>query len=97
MIQGGNFVLRREALKEIGGFDTSISFYGEDTDIAKRISKYGKVTWTFYFPILASGRRIAKEGIFCMGIRYGINYIWTTYSGVPYTKEYIDVRATPEA
>jgi glycosyltransferase involved in cell wall biosynthesis len=42
MVQGGNFVLRREALEQIGGFDTAISFYGEDTDIARRMSQVGK-------------------------------------------------------
>ena len=26
-------------MEAIGGFDTSIAFYGEDTDIARRISK----------------------------------------------------------
>ena len=30
MVQGGNFVLRRDALASIGGFNTSIAFYGED-------------------------------------------------------------------
>ena len=37
MLQGGNFIVRRDALIEIGGYDTSIVFYGEDTDIARRI------------------------------------------------------------
>jgi hypothetical protein len=34
MVQGGNFVTARWALESIGGFNTAISFYGEDTDIA---------------------------------------------------------------
>jgi cellulose synthase/poly-beta-1,6-N-acetylglucosamine synthase-like glycosyltransferase len=39
MLQGGNFVVRKSALQKIGGFDTSIEFYGEDTDVARRLSK----------------------------------------------------------
>src|SRR3989344_6185281 len=38
MVQGGNFVLKRAAWDSVGGFDTTISFYGEDTDVAKRIA-----------------------------------------------------------
>lgn len=92
MLQGGNFIVRRTALQKIGGYDTTIAFYGEDTDIARRISKVGLVKWTFRLPILASGRRLAHEGVVRMGIRYAINFFWTTYRGVPFTKEYTDVR-----
>lgn len=92
MLQGGNFVVRRTALEKIGGYDTSIAFYGEDTDVAKRISKVGFVKWTFRLPILASGRRLQQEGVIRMGTRYAINFFWTTYKGVPFTKEYTDVR-----
>ena len=62
--QGGNYVLRRSALEAIGGFDTSIEFYGEDTDIARRIAKVGKVVWTFHLPVYSSGRRLTHEGVF---------------------------------
>jgi cellulose synthase/poly-beta-1,6-N-acetylglucosamine synthase-like glycosyltransferase len=92
MLQGGNFVLRRSALEKIGGFDTTISFYGEDTDIAKRMSKVGKVRFSFNLPILASGRRMAKDGVFITGWRYAINHFWVLAFDQPYTKEYSDVR-----
>ena len=38
MLQGGNYVVKRSAMESIGGYDTNIIFYGEDTDIARRIS-----------------------------------------------------------
>ena len=60
-MQGGNFVVRRDALQKIGGYDTNISFYGEDTDVARRLSKVGHVKFTFDLPALSSGRRLAKE------------------------------------
>jgi peptidoglycan/LPS O-acetylase OafA/YrhL len=47
MVQGGNFVVSRAALEAIGGFNTAISFYGEDTDIARRLNDVGEVRFTF--------------------------------------------------
>src|SRR5581483_10786411 len=79
MLQGGNFCVRREALERAGGYDTSIDFYGEDTDIAKRMSKVGRVKWTFKLPVYASGRRIAKEGIIRTSFLYSINFFWVTF------------------
>jgi glycosyltransferase involved in cell wall biosynthesis len=92
MVQGGNFVLRREALLAIGGFNTAISFYGEDTDIARRISKVGKVKFTFDLKMFSSARRLKHEGIFTMAWRYSLNYFWTTFRKRPFTDEYIDIR-----
>ena len=92
-LQGGNFVLRREALGKAGGFDTNIEFYGEDTDIARRMSKVGRVKWTFRLPMYTSGRRLKEEGVVRMGWRYAMNFLSTTYSGKPVTKTYIDVRS----
>jgi cellulose synthase/poly-beta-1,6-N-acetylglucosamine synthase-like glycosyltransferase len=34
---GGNFAVRRDALERIGGFDTSIEFHGEDTNVGRRL------------------------------------------------------------
>lgn len=92
MVQGGNFVLSRPALQAIGGFDTSISFYGEDTDIARRLNAVGKVRFTFRLKILSSARRLKHEGILTIAFRYTINYFWTTFFKRPYTNTYIDIR-----
>ena len=75
-----------------GGFDTTISFYGEDTDVAKRLSRIGKVKWTFKLPVYTSGRRLVAEGVVQMSVKYTINYLWITWFGKPYTKTYIDIR-----
>ncbi len=92
MVQGGNFILTRAALTAIGGFDTSISFYGEDTDIARRVSTVGKVRFTFRLKMLSSARRLRREGILNIAARYTINYFWTTFFKRPYTDTYIDIR-----
>lgn len=96
MLQGGNFILKRSALEKIGGFDTSIVFYGEDTDIAKRIQKVGRVKFTFNLPMYTSGRRLKKEGMLIMASRYGINYFWTIFFKKPFTKTYFDIRSEDE-
>ena len=93
MIQGGNFVIRRSAWNRVGGYDRSITFYGEDTDVATRLHKVGQVKWTFGLPMYTSGRRLEKEGIFRTAGIYTLNYFWVTFFGKPYTKEYSDVRS----
>jgi cellulose synthase/poly-beta-1,6-N-acetylglucosamine synthase-like glycosyltransferase len=92
MVQGGNFVIEKAALKRVGGFDVAIDFYGEDADVARRLHKVGHVKFTFTLPIFTSGRRVAKEGILRTGFRYGINYFWVSFSGRPLTKTSTDVR-----
>jgi len=59
----GNLVVRKNAIIDIGGFDTKIAFYGDDTNIARRLQKVGKVVFKRNFFIYTSGRRLKKEGI----------------------------------
>lgn len=92
LLQGGNFILHRDALHKIGGYDTSIEFYAEDSNIGKRVSKIGKVIWTFKLPMNSSGRRLQKEGLITMGIKYGLNYIWMAFAHKPFSKKYKDIR-----
>ena len=40
---GGNFAVRADALARIGGFDTSIEFHGEDTNLGRRLFAIGRV------------------------------------------------------
>ncbi|MFC6646053.1 glycosyltransferase family 2 protein [Granulicella cerasi] len=92
MVQGGNFAVARRALLEIGGFDTSIAFYGEDTDIARRLSEVGPVRFTLTHRMFSSGRRLRKEGVATMAAKYTVNYLSTTFLKRPVTSEYIDIR-----
>jgi glycosyltransferase involved in cell wall biosynthesis len=92
MVQGGNFVLSRAALEAIGGYDTSITFYGEDTDIARRLHAIGKVLFTFDLKMLSSARRLKHEGMLTIALRYAVNYFWTTFFKRPFTREHIDIR-----
>jgi glycosyltransferase involved in cell wall biosynthesis len=59
---GGNFAVRRDALESIGGFDTSIEFHGEDTNLGRRLSAVGKVTLARDCHVYTSARRFKAMG-----------------------------------
>jgi glycosyltransferase involved in cell wall biosynthesis len=92
MLQGGNFVVRRTALEQIGGYNPTFSFYGEDTDLACRLHAVGAVKFTFGLPAMSSGRRLLEEGLLTIGVRYAMNFVWATFVHRPFTDEWIDVR-----
>lgn len=95
LLQGGNYVIRRDALRAIGGYNTAIEFYGEDTDAAYRLHKLGNVVFTLRLPIYASGRRLTAEGVFITGVTYSLNYLWVILFRKPFSTGYRDIRPTP--
>jgi len=59
---GGNFAVRRDALERIGGFDTSIDFHGEDTNLGRRLFRAGKVGLYHDCWLYTSARRYVAMG-----------------------------------
>ena len=92
MVTGANFAIRRSALDKMNGFDTRITFYGEDTNIARRASQHGKVKFKSNFPMYTSGRRLTGQGIFTTGRIYIINFLSEVFFKKPVSKEYKDIR-----
>jgi glycosyltransferase involved in cell wall biosynthesis len=92
MIQGGTEIVRHDALTKIGGHNVTLTFYGDDADLARRLRAVGKVRWSFAFAMRSSGRRLAKEGTFTMGWRYALNYFWITLFNKPFTMTSTEVR-----
>ena len=92
MAVGGNFTASKEALLQIGGFDTTIAFYGEDTDIARRLAAVGGVRFHLGLPIYSSARRLHREGFWWMAFKYGANFISEVLLKRPVTRSYCDVR-----
>ena len=92
MVQGGNFVVKRDALIDAGGFDPSFTFYGEDTDIARRMAQVGKVKFTWSLMAKSSGRRLKGDGLLMTGLRYSSNYLWATFFRKPFTTAWQDYR-----
>lgn len=62
-IWGCNFAVRRSALLEVGGFDTSIKFYGEEYELSLRLKKAGKGCIMPRLFVLTSARRLKRIGI----------------------------------
>jgi glycosyltransferase involved in cell wall biosynthesis len=91
-VLGGNFAARKNALESIGGFDKNISFYGEDTDIARRLHQVGKIKFIMRLVILTSARRFKGEGLIITSIRYGLNFFSEVLIKKPVTNEYKDIR-----
>jgi glycosyltransferase involved in cell wall biosynthesis len=92
MIQGGNFIMSKSALDRAGGFNADFRFYGEDTELARRLSKVGAVKFSFALPAYSSGRRFVAEGLFRVGLRYATNYLWTIFFAQPYSPTWLDFR-----
>jgi glycosyltransferase involved in cell wall biosynthesis len=92
VVQGGNFVFKRDAWVKAGGYNRAIKFYGEDTDVAVKLSKVGHVKWTVRLKMKTSGRRLAEEGVFMTAGRYTLNFFWVTFAGKPLTNSHTDIR-----
>lgn len=92
MTVGGNFAVKKSAIEKIGGFDTSIAFYGEDANIARRLSRIGRVDFfiTLYMP--TSARRLKAEGMLRMAFRYARNFLSEALLKRPATIAYKDIR-----
>ncbi len=92
MILGANFVAKRSVLLKIGGFDQNIEFYGEDTDIARRLHKIGKVKFLRRSLVDSSGRRIEAEGVLRTAAKYGFNFVSEVVRHKPLHQQYKDHR-----
>ncbi|GBE47010.1 putative glycosyltransferase EpsJ [bacterium BMS3Bbin12] len=92
LVQGGNFVVTKQALLQIGGYSEGFKFYGEDTDLARRLIAVGYVKFTFGLLASSSGRRLRSEGLLTMGLRYALNFFWATWLHRPFTNEWKDIR-----
>lgn len=92
MVLGANFVARRNVLMKIGGFDATIEFYGEDTDIARRLARAGKVKFLRKSLVTSSARRMEAEGWLRIGLKYTANFISEILLHRPAHQDYNDYR-----
>ena len=89
---GGNFAVRREALARIGGFDCSIEFHGEDTNLGRRLTTVGRIDVCPDCWVWTSARRYRAMG---KGRVFGL-YVRNFWSEIlrhrPADIEHVDVR-----
>lgn len=89
---GGNFAASRHALGQIGGFDTSIEFHGEDTNIGRRLAAFGKVSLFLDCCLYTSARRyiaMGKGAVFQLYVR---NFTSELLRHKPSDLSHVDVR-----
>ena len=92
MLYGAHFAVRAEALERIGGFDRRITFYGEDTDLARRLSRVGKTVFSMRLFIHASARRFQHQGVIRASMMYCVNFLWPVMFGRPFSRRHQDIR-----
>jgi hypothetical protein len=93
ILYGGNFAVRRHALAAIGGFDTSIEFHGEDTNLGRRLCGVGKVSIAMSCWVHTSARRFLAMGTGAV-IRLYVRNFWSEilYHS-PKDTSHVDVRS----
>ena len=93
VLYGGNFAVRREALDRIGGFDRSVEFHGEDTNLGRRLTPLGSVELARECWVWTSARRysaMGKRKVFGLYVR---NFWSEILRHRPADSEHTDVRA----
>jgi glycosyltransferase involved in cell wall biosynthesis len=93
VLYGGNFAVRREALEAIGGFDQSIEFHGEDTNLGRRLTPIGSVALARECWVWTSARRyraMGKRKVFGLYVR---NFWSEILRHRPADSSHLDVRA----
>jgi glycosyltransferase involved in cell wall biosynthesis len=93
ILYGGNFAVRASALAAIGGFDRSIEFHGEDTNLGRRLTPLGAVRVAPDCWVWTSARRfnaMGKRAVFGLYIR---NFWSEILRHRPADRSHLDVRA----
>ncbi|MEO8171432.1 MAG: glycosyltransferase family 2 protein [Sediminibacterium sp.] len=67
---GGNAFIRADALSKVGGYNTALTFYGDDVDLGKKLSKYGRVDFMLSLVQASSSRRYKANGFWKVNKKY---------------------------
>jgi glycosyltransferase involved in cell wall biosynthesis len=89
---GGNFAVRRTALDAIGGFDTSIEFHGEDTNLGRRLFAHGRVVLAYDCYLFTSARRYNAMGKWAVFRIYVRNFVSELLHHRPKDRAHLDIR-----
>ena len=92
ILYGGNFAVWRQALERIGGFDRSIEFHGEDTNLGRRLTPLGSIEIARECWVWTSARRyraMGKRRVFGLYVR---NFWSEILRHKPADGSHVDVR-----
>jgi len=71
---GCNFAVRWSAFWKVGGFDTSIRFYGEEYELSLRLRKAGRAAILPRLFVITSARRLKRIGVVNQYWNWIVNY-----------------------
>jgi glycosyltransferase involved in cell wall biosynthesis len=92
ILYGGNFAVRADALAQIGGFDRTIEFHGEDANLGRRLTQRGRIALCPKCWVWTSARRyhaMGKSTVFRLYVR---NFWSEILRHRPADREHLDVR-----
>ncbi len=87
---GGNMHIRAKTLENIGGYNTTIVFYGDDTDTAKRLAALGKIIYSSKLAVKSSARRFKEFGVTKVFGKYLLSYFDIMLFNKPYSNKIED-------
>ena len=93
ILYGGNFAVRRQALADIGGFDRTIDFHGEDTNLGRRLTPVGRIEIGRECWVWTSARRYRAMGKGAVMGLYIRNFVSEILRHRPADRGHLDVRA----
>ena len=93
ILYGGNFAVRSRALAQIGGFDSTIEFHGEDTNLGRRLTPIGRIVVRGDCWVWTSARRYRAMGKLAVFGLYVRNFWSEILRHRPADREHLDVRA----
>jgi glycosyltransferase involved in cell wall biosynthesis len=67
---GGNAFIRAEVLARAGGYNTALTFYGDDVDLGKKLARYGRVDFVASLVQRSSSRRYKANGFWEVNKKY---------------------------
>ncbi len=67
---GGNAFIRSQVLEKTGGYNTALTFYGDDVDLGKKISQFGHVAFIPSLIQRSSSRRYKANGFWKVNKKY---------------------------
>ena len=92
-VWGSSFAVRRSALLEVGGFDTSIRFYGEEYELSLRLKRAGKGGIIPRLFVLTSARRLKRIGVVTLYWNWVVDYFSVLFWYEPISERLEDLPA----